>query len=93
MTSALDSITEKEIIRSIRKISARKESIVILIAHRLSTLSYADRVYVLEKGRIVEQGVHPELLDKGGLYYAMWRQHMGERPRSESEDVRRHGDL
>jgi ATP-binding cassette subfamily B protein len=83
-TSALDSITEQEITRSIREISARKESIVILIAHRLSTLSYADRIYVLEKGRIVEQGAHAELLDKRGLYYAMWRQQVGERPRLES---------
>jgi ATP-binding cassette subfamily B protein len=82
-TSALDSITEQEITRSNREISARKESIVILIAHRLSTLSYADRIYVLEKGRIVEQGSHQELLDRRGLYYAMWRQQVGERPRPE----------
>jgi ATP-binding cassette subfamily B protein len=79
-TSALDSITEQEITRSIREISARKESIVILIAHRLSTLSHADQIYVLEKGCIAEQGTHGELIEKRGLYCAMWRQQVAERP-------------
>lgn len=78
-TSALDSITEQEITRSIREISSRDESITILIAHRLSTICHADTIYVLEKGRIVEQGTHEALLDRLGLYYAMWRQQIGER--------------
>jgi ATP-binding cassette subfamily B protein len=82
-TSALDSITEQEITQSIREISARDGSIVILIAHRLSTIAHADTIYVLERGRIVEQGTHQGLLDQLGLYYAMWRQQIGEREAQE----------
>jgi ATP-binding cassette subfamily B protein len=50
-----------------------------MIAHRLSTIMHADRIYVLEKGEIIEVGKHSELLDDKGLYYAMWRQQIGER--------------
>ena len=78
-TSALDSITEEEITNTIRSISALKEQITIMIAHRLSTIMHADRIYVLEKGKVVETGSHAELLAEKGLYYAMWRQQIGER--------------
>jgi len=78
-TSALDSITEEEITETIRSISARKEQITLLIAHRLSTIMHADRIHVLERGEVVETGTHAELLEAKGLYYAMWRQQIGER--------------
>ena len=78
-TSALDSITEEEITSTIRRISKEKEQITVMIAHRLSTIMHADRIYVLEKGQVVETGSHQELLIEKGLYYAMWRQQIGER--------------
>lgn len=78
-TSALDSLTEEEITNTIRDISSLKEQITILIAHRLSTIMHADRIYVLEQGEVVETGNHETLLAEKGLYYAMWRQQIGER--------------
>jgi len=82
-TSSLDSITEEEISKTIRDVSELENHITILIAHRLSTILHADRIYVLEKGRIIESGKHIELLDLKGLYYAMWRQQIGERTEAE----------
>jgi ATP-binding cassette subfamily B protein len=78
-TSALDSLTEQDITNTIRDISMSREQISILIAHRLSTIMHADVIYVLEKGTIVETGSHERLLALKGLYYAMWRQQIGER--------------
>ncbi|WP_395053419.1 ABC transporter ATP-binding protein [Flavobacterium sp.] len=77
-TSALDSITEEEINETIRTISD-KNRITILIAHRLSTIMHADKIFVLEQGKIIEEGKHDDLLLEKGLYYAMWRQQIGER--------------
>jgi ATP-binding cassette subfamily B protein len=78
-TSSLDSLTEEEISETIRDISTRKDLITIMIAHRLSTVMHSDKIFVLEKGHIVESGRHRELLDLKGLYFAMWRQQIGER--------------
>ncbi|MEZ0611110.1 ABC transporter ATP-binding protein [Fibrella sp. WM1] len=78
-TSALDSLTEEAITNTVRAVSAEQEQITILIAHRLSTIMHATTIYVLEKGRIVETGSHDELVEAKGLYYAMWRQQIGER--------------
>ncbi len=78
-TSSLDSLTEEEITETIRDVGEWAGIITILIAHRLSTIMHADRIYVLERGHIVETGRHDALLDRKGLYYAMWRQQIGER--------------
>jgi ATP-binding cassette subfamily B protein len=78
-TSSLDSLTEEEINKTIRNVSSFNDQITILIAHRLSTIMHADRIYVLERGVVIETGTHEDLLAEKGLYYAMWRQQIGER--------------
>ena len=78
-TSSLDSLTEEDITNTIRNFSESREQISILIAHRLSTIMHADMIYVLERGKIIETGTHDKLLSQKGLYYAMWRQQVGER--------------
>ncbi len=77
-TSSLDSITEQEISKTIASIGKSKEHITVLIAHRLSTIMHADCIYVLEKGKIIEEGTHVKLIEQGGLYAAMWREQIGE---------------
>ncbi|WP_439698645.1 ABC transporter ATP-binding protein [Mucilaginibacter sp. AW1-7] len=84
-TSSLDSITEEEITATIRNVSENENHITILIAHRLSTIMHADCIYVLEKGRIIESGRHLDLINQKGLYYAMWRQQIGEKITAEVE--------
>lgn len=78
-TSSLDSITEESITDTIRELSTERDQITIMIAHRLSTIIHANRIYVLEKGKVIEEGTHQSLLEEKGLYYAMWRQQIGER--------------
>ena len=78
-TSSLDSLTEESITDTIRDLSKEREQITIMIAHRLSTIIHATRIYVLEKGAVIESGNHQSLLEEKGLYYAMWRQQIGER--------------
>jgi ATP-binding cassette subfamily B protein len=78
-TSSLDSLTEESITDTIRDLSKEREQITIMIAHRLSTIIHATRIYVLEKGKVIESGNHQSLLEEKGLYYAMWRQQIGER--------------
>ena len=78
-TSSLDSLTEEGITETIRAVAAGRDVITLMIAHRLSTVLHADRIFVLEQGRIVESGRHDELIERKGLYYAMWRQQIGER--------------
>jgi ABC-type transport system involved in Fe-S cluster assembly fused permease/ATPase subunit len=81
-TSALDSHTEKEIQDALDRVAANRTTLVI--AHRLSTIVHADSIIVLDKGRLVEQGTHAELIEKGGLYASLWnRQRQAEKAREE----------
>jgi ATP-binding cassette subfamily B protein len=81
-TSALDSHTEKEIQDALDR--ATKDRTTLVIAHRLSTIVHADNIVVLDKGELVEQGTHAELIAKGGLYASLWsRQRQAEKAREE----------
>ena len=75
-TSAVDNETEAAIQRSLEIVG--QDRTVLVIAHRLSTIRHADRIHVLERGRLVESGTHDELVALGGLYAALWRVQTGE---------------
>ena len=68
-TSALDPVIEKEILSSIREILKNRTGITI--AHRLSTIFHSDKIIVLDKGKVVEQGTHDELMEMHGAYYSL----------------------
>ena len=70
-TSALDNVTERQIQRSLEKLSEGRTTLVI--SHRLSTIRNADRIIVIEDGRVEEMGTHEELLEKGGIYAGLHR--------------------
>lgn len=79
-TSALDSLTEEEITHTIKEIKKERPNLItVLVAHRLSTIIHADTIHVLEKGKIAESGNHTQLLEKHGLYSALWRQQIAAR--------------
>ena len=75
-TSALDSRTEQEILATLRRVS--QDRTTLAIAHRLSTIADADRILVLDQGRLAESGTHGELLAKRGLYAEMWARQQAE---------------
>ena len=74
-TSSLDSITEKAIQDTLD--SAMNGKTVIVVAHRLSTIAHLDRILVFDRGRIIEDGTHSNLLAKGGAYYRLWQMQAG----------------
>ncbi len=76
-TSAVDNETEAAIQRSLERITQNRTTIAI--AHRLSTIRNADRIYVMEQGKLVEQGNHDDLLEQRGIYTNLWRVQMGVR--------------
>jgi len=80
-TSALDSRTETEILDTMRRLA--RDRTTLIIAHRLSTIVHADRIIVLDHGRITESGSHAELLAHAGLYADMWARQAAERAETE----------
>ena len=74
--SAVDTITETQILKNIKRVRKNKTSIII--AHRISAVIDADEIIVLDKGKIFERGTHLELIEKGGLYYEIYKSQFNE---------------
>lgn len=79
-TSALDSTTEQSILAALNSLALKHTTLVI--AHRLSTVMDADKIVVLDQGRVVEQGTHPELIQLGGRYWQLWQHQQQEEAKS-----------
>jgi ATP-binding cassette, subfamily B, bacterial len=84
-TSSLDSLTEEEISETVRRVKSELNSTTILVAHRLSTIRHADRILVLDRGRLVDSGTHDELVSRAGLYQSLWEQQTGNPRRSQGQ--------
>ncbi|NNC54008.1 MAG: ABC transporter ATP-binding protein/permease [Erythrobacter sp.] len=84
-TSALDSRTEQDILNTLKQVS--EDRTTLAIAHRLSTIADADRILVLDHGRLAESGTHSELLRKGELYAEMWARQQSEESEPEKADA------
>ena len=71
-TSALDTNTERSLLSAIRRLMGHKHATSLFVAHRLRTIVDADRIFVLDKGQVVEEGTHKMLMKHGGVYEEMW---------------------
>ncbi len=78
-TSSLDSLVERDIANTLMSVARRRDMMTVMIAHRLSTVVRADRIYVLDQGAIAESGTHEQLLRLEGLYARLWNQQTNER--------------
>lgn len=84
-TSSLDSETERLIQESLDEIMGEKT--VLVVAHRLSTVAHLDRILVFDQGRLVEDGTHQSLLERGGIYHSLWTHQVDGHFNEEARDI------